>query len=182
MGPGSKLTSGREKRARMADSSKPSATKRSISGDQSARAEQGKNRRTVKNKTDRILGLRLPGMKTIALLLSCSLSTDLKRQPTSATQNLGRWDGYRTNQRTPEIFMLKICQNEKKNAKSERTRYIRFPVLKTPLNLMEYGLEPRFDQFKKRLPTSGRWSNCFHWCRRIWHPPYREEVPPDLWP
>jgi uncharacterized Zn finger protein len=60
MGDGSNVTSAREKRVRTVVSSKPSATKRSIRGDQSANAQQGDNTRAVRNETNRrILNLEL---------------------------------------------------------------------------------------------------------------------------
>jgi hypothetical protein len=60
MADGSNVTSAREKRVRTVVSSKPSATKRSIRGDQSANAQQGDNTRAVRNGTNRrILNLRL---------------------------------------------------------------------------------------------------------------------------
>jgi len=60
MGDGSNVTSAREKRIRTVVSSKPSATKRSITGDQSANTQQGDNTRAVRNETNRrILNLGL---------------------------------------------------------------------------------------------------------------------------
>jgi len=64
---GSNLASGREKRVRIAVSSKPSATKRSISGDQLAKAKQGRHKRVVRNKIGKILGIEKPGTKTLIL-------------------------------------------------------------------------------------------------------------------
>jgi hypothetical protein len=59
MADGSNVTSAREKRVRTVVSSKPSATKRSIRGDQSANTQQGDNTRAMRNKTNRrVLNLR----------------------------------------------------------------------------------------------------------------------------
>jgi len=60
MADGSNVTSGREKRVRTVLSSKPSATKRSIRGDQSANTKQGDNTRADRNERNRrILNLRI---------------------------------------------------------------------------------------------------------------------------
>jgi len=60
MADGSNVTSAREKRVRMVVSLKPSATKRSIRGDQSANTQQGDNTRAVSNETNkRVLNLEV---------------------------------------------------------------------------------------------------------------------------
>jgi hypothetical protein len=71
----------------MTGSSKPSAARRSISGDQSAKAWQGKNKRAVRNKTGRTPALRMPGMKALSLPKVNFMSTILKEFLYSKTQN-----------------------------------------------------------------------------------------------
>jgi hypothetical protein len=64
MADGSNFASGWEKRVRTNDSSKPSAARRSMSGDQSAKAKQGKKKKVINDKKERNLDRRLSEVKT----------------------------------------------------------------------------------------------------------------------